>query len=264
MELPSEQDLNPFSRYEALGKPNRPIILDDMETAAECPPADKSPSDEGFTELELLQNDSGTENGSTELSHSRPETANTTCLSLGAPSLQDLSDSVETKMSALVFTDQTVEVVRSCDPDQVEDVDEGLHNRSTDENMEPVLDGDTNSTLNTGSELSEKGHMVTVVDEMKDAEDLNKAKIVIHGSSQVEEVVVAKEQKRVVSSGDVTGDSEKCKSSGPSCEDDKETTKRPNADEELSKKKTQELQNNETEMSWLMKKMQGPIEGEGI
>uniref|UniRef100_A0A3P8XLP8 Nuclear receptor coactivator 7 n=1 Tax=Esox lucius TaxID=8010 RepID=A0A3P8XLP8_ESOLU len=39
-ELPSEHDLNPFSRYEALD-PKRPI------------PADKSPSDEGFTELDL-------------------------------------------------------------------------------------------------------------------------------------------------------------------------------------------------------------------
>lgn len=30
-QLPSERDLNPFSRYEALG-PNRPILLDDLET----------------------------------------------------------------------------------------------------------------------------------------------------------------------------------------------------------------------------------------
>ncbi|MCI4395815.1 hypothetical protein PGIGA_G00196370 [Pangasianodon gigas] len=257
VELPSEQDLNPFSRYEALGKSNRPIVLDDIETAADCPPADKSPSDEGFTELELLQNDSGAENGSTETSHSRPETANTTCPSLEEASLQDLSDSVEGKMS--VLTDQTVETVRSCDADQVEDMDEGVHNHSTDENVEPVLDGDENSTLYTGTERSEKGHMVTVVDEMKDAEGLNKAKILTHDSLQVDEVVVAEDQKRMVSSGDMTGDSEKCSSSGPSYEDDKETMKRPNADEELSKKE-EDLQNNETEMSWLMKRMQGPIE----
>lgn len=30
-QLPSERDLNPFSRYEALD-PKRPIVLDDIET----------------------------------------------------------------------------------------------------------------------------------------------------------------------------------------------------------------------------------------
>ncbi|KAG7331682.1 hypothetical protein KOW79_005651 [Hemibagrus wyckioides] len=252
VELPSEQDLNPFSRYEALSKPSCPIVLDDIETTTVCPPADKSPSDEGFTELELLQNDSGTENGSTETSRSRPETANTTCLSLEEASLQDLSDSVETKMSMLVLTDQTVEAVGSCDADQVEDEDEGLHNRSTDENVESVLDGDKNDTLYTGTEPTEKEHVVTVVEEMKDVEGLNNDKILIHDSPKVEKAVT-KDQKRIVSSGDVIGDS------GPSYGDDKETMKRPNTDEELHKKE-EDLQNNETEMSWLMKRMQGPIE----
>ncbi|XP_077566615.1 nuclear receptor coactivator 7b isoform X1 [Stigmatopora nigra] len=56
-QLPSERDLNPFSRYQALDA-KRPIILDDLESAlsetvsTEDEPADKSPSDEGFTELE--------------------------------------------------------------------------------------------------------------------------------------------------------------------------------------------------------------------
>ncbi|XP_052391668.1 nuclear receptor coactivator 7 isoform X2 [Carassius gibelio] len=63
-ELPSEQDLNPFSRYEALGAPNQLIVLDDIEAAiseiSECQIPDKSPSDEGFTELELLQSDCNT------------------------------------------------------------------------------------------------------------------------------------------------------------------------------------------------------------
>ncbi|XP_026097101.1 nuclear receptor coactivator 7-like [Carassius auratus] len=63
-ELPSERDLNPFSRYEALGAPNQLIVLDDIEAAiseiSECQIPDKSPSDEGFTELELLQSDCNT------------------------------------------------------------------------------------------------------------------------------------------------------------------------------------------------------------
>ncbi|XP_018550035.2 LOW QUALITY PROTEIN: nuclear receptor coactivator 7 [Lates calcarifer] len=64
-QLPSERDLNPFSRYEALD-PKRPIVLDDIESnlsetgSIEGEQTEKSPSDEGFTELEP------TVNGSTE------------------------------------------------------------------------------------------------------------------------------------------------------------------------------------------------------
>ncbi|KAM3603526.1 uncharacterized protein V6R79_024132 [Siganus canaliculatus] len=53
-QLPSERDLNPFSRYEALN-PKRPIVLDDIESTlseTEGEQTEKSPSDEGFTELE--------------------------------------------------------------------------------------------------------------------------------------------------------------------------------------------------------------------
>ncbi|XP_041661544.1 nuclear receptor coactivator 7 isoform X2 [Cheilinus undulatus] len=64
-QLPSERDLNPFSRYEAVDK-KRPIVLDDIEStlsetvSTESEQAEKSPSDEGFTDLEP------TVNGSTE------------------------------------------------------------------------------------------------------------------------------------------------------------------------------------------------------
>ncbi|KAK2856258.1 hypothetical protein Q5P01_004993 [Channa striata] len=64
-QLPSERDLNPFSRYEALD-PKRPIVLDDIEStlsetvSTQGEQTEKSPSDEGFTELEP------TFNGSTE------------------------------------------------------------------------------------------------------------------------------------------------------------------------------------------------------
>ncbi|XP_056150364.1 nuclear receptor coactivator 7 [Lampris incognitus] len=55
-QLPSEHDLNPFSRYEALD-PKRPIVLDDIDSAlsdtgSAGEQTEKSPSDEGFTELE--------------------------------------------------------------------------------------------------------------------------------------------------------------------------------------------------------------------
>ncbi|XP_013863006.1 nuclear receptor coactivator 7 isoform X2 [Austrofundulus limnaeus] len=62
-QLPSERELNPFSRYEAL-VPKRPIVLDDIEStlsetlSTEGEQTEKSPSDEGFTELEPTVNES--------------------------------------------------------------------------------------------------------------------------------------------------------------------------------------------------------------
>lgn len=94
-ELPSERDLNPFSRYESLGSSSQPIVLDEIETSiadtSDVHIADKSPSDEGFTELELLQSDS-----------------NTSCSGLQGATLQEHTKTPE-------------------------DEDEGLHNRSTDD-----------------------------------------------------------------------------------------------------------------------------------
>ncbi|XP_041831997.1 nuclear receptor coactivator 7 isoform X2 [Melanotaenia boesemani] len=59
-QLPSEQELNPFSRYEAM-IPKQPIVLDDIESTlseTEGEQTEKSPSDEGFTELEPTVNGS--------------------------------------------------------------------------------------------------------------------------------------------------------------------------------------------------------------
>ncbi|KAL0967517.1 hypothetical protein UPYG_G00253250 [Umbra pygmaea] len=68
-ELPSENDLNPFSRYEALD-PKRAIVLDNVDSAlsetvvdTEGEPADMSPLDEGFTELDLPLNGNAEELG---------------------------------------------------------------------------------------------------------------------------------------------------------------------------------------------------------
>ncbi|XP_018599371.1 nuclear receptor coactivator 7 isoform X3 [Scleropages formosus] len=58
-DLPSEHELNPFSRFEALDRDKRPILLDDIEAVVtdtdttKSEAMEKSPSDEGFTELEL-------------------------------------------------------------------------------------------------------------------------------------------------------------------------------------------------------------------
>ncbi|XP_072217931.1 nuclear receptor coactivator 7 isoform X2 [Leuresthes tenuis] len=70
-QLPSERELNPFSRYEAM-VPKQPIVLDDIESTlseTEGEQTEKSPSDEGFTELEP------TVNGSTEEAEGTSSTA---------------------------------------------------------------------------------------------------------------------------------------------------------------------------------------------
>ncbi|KAJ3606986.1 hypothetical protein NHX12_026501 [Muraenolepis orangiensis] len=54
-QLPSLQDLNPFSRYQAL-EAKRPIFLHDIDSHCVSEQVDKTPSDEGFTELEATVN----------------------------------------------------------------------------------------------------------------------------------------------------------------------------------------------------------------
>lgn len=255
VELPSEQDLNPFSRYEALGQPNRPIILDDIETAgletAECHPADKSPSDEGFTELELMQNESGTENGNAETSQNEPETANADCLSLDGALLQKMSDTEEAKMSKLPPSGQTVKAGKLCDKNREEEEDVGLHNHSTDENLE-MLEGNKPSMLLTRSESGENRHMVIATDELKNSDESG-CQIPGDESFQVEastEVYVGK-------GSPGSGAEENC--CGSSFEGT-ETIKRPNSKEKLIETE-RERQTNEAEMkSWLLKRMQAPIE----
>lgn len=87
-QLPSERELNPFSRYEAL-VPKQPIVLDDIEStlsetvSTEGEQTEKSPSDEGFTELEPTVNGSTEEaerTSSTTLSRDNCELVGPSCL----------------------------------------------------------------------------------------------------------------------------------------------------------------------------------------
>ncbi|XP_026856975.2 nuclear receptor coactivator 7 isoform X1 [Electrophorus electricus] len=254
VELPSEQDLNPFSRYETLGQPSRPIILDDIDAAdsetVECHPADKSPSDEGFTELELLQNDSSTENGNAETFLSRPETADTGCLDLGGS--QEMSDCEKANVSGQPLLDQSTEGVVACDVDQEEKEDEGLHSHTTNETAELAFDGDRLLPAGTGP-----GQTVRSLDV---ADEVNKTgtEILTSDASLVE--AAGTDQNGKVSPGDATGDFGNGGSSGPSHKADTETMREPNLEREQIKKEI-ERQAEETEMkSWLLKRMQGPIE----
>ncbi|XP_056620050.1 nuclear receptor coactivator 7 isoform X2 [Triplophysa dalaica] len=130
-ELPSEQDLNPFSRYEVLGPPSRPIVLDDIATAVSdisaCQMADKSPSDEGFTELELPQSD-----------------FNTTCPSQEGASFHQNYTLRDTRNP-------------SCSDQKAED--EGLYHRSTEDSgvlLQSVSDGirEPDAAVHDGNEVN--------------------------------------------------------------------------------------------------------------
>ncbi|XP_042602073.1 nuclear receptor coactivator 7-like isoform X2 [Cyprinus carpio] len=212
-ELPSERDLNPFSRYEALGAPNRPIVLDDIETAvseiSSCQIADKSPSDEGFTELDLLQSES-----------------NTTCSGQEGAPLQEQRKTP---------TDQSVTSYRT-----EEDEDEGLHNRSTDDNAE-LLQSQPTALVHDWKEAT------TEVNE----ETKTRGETLVNGVSAIE--MTASDQKAKAT----LEDSGKCSSSpGPNVEDNKG----PNSDAQLSEAELHRRANEAEMKSWLLKRMQRPIE----
>ncbi|XP_011490248.1 nuclear receptor coactivator 7 isoform X2 [Oryzias latipes] len=131
-QLPSEQELNPFSRYEAL-VPHRPIVLDDIEaTLSETgstvgDQTEKSPSDEGFTELEP------TVNGSTEEAEGPPSTT----LNAASRDLDEGSRSSCSNLEDKLMLGQT-----KGKPDEEED--EGVAQNSS------IEDGEsTHSTLET-------------------------------------------------------------------------------------------------------------------
>ncbi|XP_051952461.1 nuclear receptor coactivator 7-like isoform X2 [Xyrauchen texanus] len=192
-ELPSERDLNPFSRYEARGQPNRPIILDDIEAAvsemSECHVAEKSPSDEGFTELELLQSDS-----------------NATMHSLEGASLYD--DSEPSKTLSQPATSSTTER---------EDEDEGLHNCSAEVNTELLQ---------------------SVPDRLVDVTK-TKPETIVNGAK----------------------DSGKCSSPEPSVDiEGRKKSKRSNSAVELSEAEKRRRASEAEMKSWLLKRMQVPIE----
>ncbi|XDV41113.1 hypothetical protein PO909_010036 [Leuciscus waleckii] len=209
-ELPSERDLNPFSRYEALGVPNQPIILDDIESAvseiSESQIADKSPSDEGFTELELLQSDS-----------------NTTCSGQEGASLQE-----HRRTPSRMSMDQKDRSVRVFIAEEEED--EGLHNRSTDDNAELPQ-----SLVHDGKEAAievTKTSSETLVNGVFAIENDQKSKV-------------------------TPEDSGKCSLPGSHVEDNKG----PNSDVELLSEAEKRRRASEAEMkSWLVKTMQRPIE----
>uniref|UniRef100_A0A8C7CV08 Nuclear receptor coactivator 7 n=1 Tax=Oncorhynchus kisutch TaxID=8019 RepID=A0A8C7CV08_ONCKI len=233
-ELPSERDLNPFSRYEALD-PKRPIVLDDIDSAlsdtvierAECEPADQSPSDEGFTELELPLNGSAEE----PMSGSRPPASATS---------QDQRGELPGSSSPKRVESQSLSDPVLLTSQSGEEDDEGLvQNRSIEEMTQslPVL----SETENNG-ELLKPASLAT-----HQAKDGNSSGQLVNGVSDQSESSM--DQNRKLSLSETAAASGKCSSQEPSP-----------AEEWLSEEEKRKRSNKAEVKSWLLERMQAPIQ----
>uniref|UniRef100_A0A1A8QNP8 Nuclear receptor coactivator 7 n=1 Tax=Nothobranchius pienaari TaxID=704102 RepID=A0A1A8QNP8_9TELE len=223
-QLPSERELNPFSRYEAL-VPKCPIVLDDIESTLsetvtpEGKQAEKSPSDEGFTELEPNVNRRTEEAEgapSTTLSEDRNELAVPSCPSWGK--LQDNSMIGQAK--------------RRLDDDE----DEGVAQNSS------IVDGESmqSSPETKLKAVKAAGPQVTETKDVK-----------AEGPEELLSCVGDKIIRKLSLQEDL-GD---CGTSGLGGQNPGRPAKGGKAGEERLKK------NYESEMkSWLLKRMQAPIE----
>lgn len=163
--------------------------------------ADKSPSDEGFTELELLQSDS-----------------NTTCPSQEGASFRD---SYEPRDKSNTSPSDQKEAM-CCEED-----DEGLYNRSTED---------------SGVLLSDR---------------IREAAAAVHDGNEVNievsERALTEDQNKNVSCGDVTARV-----------DSQRQQKESNSDGEMTDADGRRRTSDADVKSWLLKRMQGPIEGEDV
>ncbi|XP_061900480.1 nuclear receptor coactivator 7 isoform X2 [Entelurus aequoreus] len=228
-QLPSEQDLNPFSRYEALDA-KQPIILDDLESAlsetgsTEGEHADKSPSDEGFTELEP------TVNGSIEEAEG---SFSTKTLESGSRDQQDIQ---EPKSPGRKEFQETLLFCQTKEKQEDEE-DEGLAQNSLLEDGESILSSTetrkSDKLRNTSTSRAE-----TKEEEPKGTKELLK---------YTEKEGITK----LCETAEVSSDLE-----GP------RNAQRPAKVEQLSEEERRRKSYQAEMKSWLLERMQAPIEEE--
>ncbi|KAJ8009212.1 hypothetical protein DPEC_G00086550 [Dallia pectoralis] len=238
-ELPSEQDLNPFSRYEALD-PKRPIVLDDMDSAlseavmetADCESADKSPSDDGFTELELPLNFEELETGF-KLSTSQEQQA---LLEGSSTAIQSCSDPVLITLKS----------------GEDEEEDEGLVQNCSIEDTTVSLPGP--SETETNELLKEKAASLAI----GDAKDKKPTGLLGNGVGINHQSESAMDQNRKLSL------SETADSLGKGCVQECSRAGGlqigPMVEEVLSEEEKQKIRNKSEVKCWLLEKMQAPIQ----
>ncbi|XP_021456336.2 nuclear receptor coactivator 7 isoform X2 [Oncorhynchus mykiss] len=245
-ELPSERDLNPFSRYEALD-PKRPIVLDDINSAlsetviarAECDPADKSPSDECFTELELPLKWSAEE----PKSGSRPPASATSSDQQGEPPGSNTPKREKSQ-------DQSPSDSVPLTSQRGEEEDEGLvQNRSIEDMTEslPV----SSETEKDGELLKEKPASLAT------GQDDNSTGQLVNSVSIREQSESAMDQNRKLSFSETAEAPGKCISWEPSPAG--ELQNGPMI-EGLSEEEKRKRSNKAEVKSWLLERMQAPIQ----
>ncbi|XP_023128183.2 nuclear receptor coactivator 7 isoform X2 [Amphiprion ocellaris] len=237
-QLPSERELNPFSRYEALD-PKRPIVLDDIEStlsetvSTEDDPTEKSPSDEGFTELEPTVNGSTEEaEGSSSktpstVSRDQHEVLGPSCLGRG-----DFQDKLMLSKPKGKLDDEE---------------DEGVAQNSS------IEDGES---IRSSSETEKQGNLQDkpASQEATETKDIqSKGTDELLNSVDDKIVFTPEDQNRKWSLKEAAEFKGKCSPK-------KESPDRPMEEEELSEEERQK-KNYEAEMkSWLLERMQAPIE----
>ncbi|KAM9840459.1 nuclear receptor coactivator 7 [Aulostomus maculatus] len=230
-QLPSERDLNPFSRYEALD-PKQPIILDDIEfTTSETGSSvgeqtEKSPSDEGFTELEPTVNGSTEEGeGPSSKTPSVVSRDQQDLLGPSCPGGENLRDK-----SLLHQTKGKVE----------DEEDEGLAQYSSIEEAE---------SFQSSSETEKQGDDKRTIQEgTKDIKSKGTEALLNGVDDKRVETPLDQNRKLNLKEAEVCGSPEKQSPDRPA--------KRDQLSEEERRKKNYEAEVN----SWLLEKMQVPIE----
>lgn len=231
-QLPSERDLNPFSRYEELD-PKRPIVLDDIEStlsetgSTEGEQTAKSPSDEGFTDLEP------TVNGSTE------ETEGT---SSKTPSIVG-RDQQEVGPSCTGRGDFQEKSIHGHTKGKLDDEeDEGVAQNSF------IEDGES---IQSSSETEKQGDKPTNQEETKDIKPKGTEELLNSASEKILSTTVDQNRKL-----NLTEDPKVCGDSSPK----RQSPGGPAGDAELSEEERRKKSYEAEVKSWLLERMQAPIE----
>ncbi|XP_035535004.1 nuclear receptor coactivator 7 isoform X2 [Morone saxatilis] len=233
-QLPSEQDLNPFSRYEALD-PKRPIVLDDIEStlsetaSTEGEQTEKSPSDEGFTDLEPTVNRSTEEAEATSSKTTNTISRDQKELGPSCPGRGDLQEK-----SMLSHTKGKLD----------DEEDEGVAQNSSIEDGESIQS--SSETEKQGDKPSSQEVTETKETKPKGTEEL------LNGAH--DKIISAPvDQNRKLSLKEA---SEVCGNSGPK----RQSPDRPACGAELSEEERRKKSYEAEVKSWLLERMQAPIE----
>ncbi|XP_074471299.1 nuclear receptor coactivator 7 isoform X1 [Sebastes fasciatus] len=231
-QLPSERDLNPFSRYEALD-PKRPIVLDDIEStlsetaSTEGEQTEKSPSDEGFTELEP------TVNGSTE----EAEGTSSKTPSVVSRDQQELGPSCPGRGDI-----QDKSILGKTKGKQDDEEDEGVAQNSSIEDVE---------SIKSSSETDKQGDKPTNPEETKDIKPKGTEELLNGAHDEIISAPV--DQSRELSlkeASEVRGESSQKRQSPDG----------PAGGAELSEEERRKKSYEAEVKSWLLERMQAPIE----